>query len=155
MKYQTPKQYFFHLHHIRPRFKFAIEHVLIYMATEISKIGEQLSPKFKELVIDSIRKFPGNNSKSLKTINNWRTEISSLFGFIQNIKTENKSRPGLRAIELAENQDLINSFKIFLYFFQYPGGHLKAQENAKIIKQGIRFKPARFILRAPNKMKSL
>lgn len=146
MKYQTPKNYYHRLHHIRPRFKNDIETVLIYMATEIAKIEHQKKDKFAEAVNDAIRKFPGNITKTDKTINNWRTEISSLFGFIQTSKTKKESWAGLRAVELADKQDLVHSFKAFLYDFQYPGGHLKPHESAEFIKKGIRFKPAKFIL---------
>lgn len=47
---------------------------------------------------------------------------------------------------LNENQDLTQFFKFFLYSFQFPGGHLKPQDNIELIKLGIRFKPAKTIL---------
>lgn len=147
MHYITPKEYFFRLHHIRPRFKNNIENVLIYMATEISKIGKKGKDEFVDAVNSAIRKFPGNATKKIKTINNWRTEISSLFGFIQTSKSKNKCWPGIRAVELADGQDLVNSFKMFLYHFQYPGGHLKPHENRIIIEHGIHFKPAQYLLK--------
>ena len=145
MKYTIPKEFYCRLHHVRPRFKNDIENVLIYMATEISKIGRQGKKKFAKAVNDATYRFPGNVTKKPKTINNWRTEISALFGFIQNNKSE--SWAGLRAVELADMQDLVHSFKLFLYHFQYPGGHLKPHENALLIKKGIQFKPAQFILK--------
>jgi hypothetical protein len=52
----------------------------------------------------------------------------------------------LRAAELSEKQDLVEFFKTFLYFFQYPGGHIKPHETAYMIEQGIHFKPAQYIL---------
>lgn len=142
--YIIPSQYYYRLHHVRPRFKGDIENVLIYMASEISKLPEQQTDEFNDNVNAAIRLFPGNIQKKIKTINNWRTEISSLFGFIQT--KEGKSSPGLRANELAENQDLVESFKIFLYSFQYPGGHIKPHETLKMIEKGIRFKPTKYIL---------
>ena len=37
-EYKIPDEYFFRIHHVRPRFKGDIENVLIYMAEEISRI---------------------------------------------------------------------------------------------------------------------
>lgn len=142
--YKIPEEYYYRLHHVRPRFKGDIENVLIYMATELSKLPKQDYEDFKNNANAAIRLFPGNLNKTLKTINNWRTEISSLFGFIQ---TKNGvSYAGLRAKELSEKQDLIESFKIFLFNFQYPGGHNKPHETLKMLEAGIRFKPAKYIL---------
>ena len=41
IEYQIPDEYFFRLHHVRPRFKGDIENVLIYIAEEISRVGEK------------------------------------------------------------------------------------------------------------------
>lgn len=142
--YRTPEEYYFRIHHVRPRFKGDIENVLIYMATEISRIGEKPSQEFRDEVNAAIYRFTGNAHRKLKTINNWRTEISSLFGFI--ISNGITSKPGNRAIELSEHQDLVESFKVFLYNFQYPGAHIKSHEVLKMIEAGIHFKPAQYIL---------
>ena len=40
-EYKVPEEYFFRLHHVRPRFKGDIENVLIYVAEEISRVGEK------------------------------------------------------------------------------------------------------------------
>ena len=122
-EYQIPEQYYFRLHHVRPRFKGDIENVLIYVAEEIAKVGEKPKNDFVETVNAALFRYPGNAHRELKTINNWRTEISALFGFIEHTDTTDK--PGLRALELAENQDLVECFKVFLYNFQYPGAHIK------------------------------
>lgn len=142
--YKTPSEYCNRLHHVRPRFKGDKENVLLYLATEISKLPELPTKEFNNTLNSAIRLFPGNFNKTEKTINNWRTEISTLFGFI--ITKENKSAPGLRATELAENQDLLEFFKTFLFYFQYPGGHIKPHENRSIIEKGIKFKPAKYFL---------
>lgn len=144
-EYQIPSQFFFRLHHVRPRFKGDIENVLIYVAEELSRVGERPKGDFVNAVNDSLFKYPGNAHKALKTINNWRTEISSLFGFIE--KTDTTYKPGRRALELASKQDLVESFKIFLYNFQYPGAHIKSHEVLAQIKAGIKFKPAQYILK--------
>jgi len=145
--YSIPSKYYFRIHHVRPRFKNNVENVLIFIATEIAKLKEMEKDNFKDAVNNAVRRFPGNATLVPKTINNWRTEISALFGFIQEGSSPNTFKPGLRAKELAERQDLIESFKVFLYFFQYPGGHIKPHEVEKLISEGIRFKPAQYILK--------
>mgnify|MGYP002767343776 FL=1 len=142
--YEVPKQYYFRIHHVRPRFKGDIENVLIYMATEISKIPEQPERDFANQLNNAIRRYPGNGIRELKTINNWRTEISSLFGFY--IVENGITRPGQRAIDLANKEDLVEAFKIFLFSFQYPGAHIKPHEVLKQIDVGIHFKPVQYIL---------
>lgn len=143
--YQIPDEYFFRLHHVRPRFKGDIENVLIYVAEEIVRVGERNTNNFIAEVNEALFQYPGNAHKELKTINNWRTEISALFGFIEH--TETTEKPGRRAIELANNQDLVECFKIFLYNFQYPGAHIKPKGVLEQIEQGIKFKPAQYILK--------
>jgi len=146
MIYRTPDKYYFRIHHVRPRFKNNIEDVLFFMATEISKLDEMGKEEFKIALNDAIKLFPGNAIKKQKTIDNWRTEISALFGFIQTDQNKNTCKPSLRARELAEKQDLVENMKKFLYFFQYPGGHVKPHENYKMILNNLNFKPVRFIL---------
>lgn len=145
LMYQIPNEYYFRLHHVRPRFKGDIENVLIYVAEEISRVGEMPTDKFVTNVNNALFRYPGNAHRELKTINNWRTEISALFGFIEH--TNMTDKPGRRAIELANNQDLVECFKIFLYNFQYPGAHIKPQRVLEQIEQGIKFKPAQYILK--------
>jgi hypothetical protein len=142
--YETPKEYFFRLHHIRPRFKNDVENVLFYMATEIAKLKPEEHETFKQKLNSTIKFYPGNFSKELKTINNWRTEISSLFGLIE--YDGDISQPGRMALLLSESQDLIEFFRYFLFYFQYPGGHLKPRETLEYIKAGIRFKPAKYLM---------
>ncbi len=143
--YTVPDEYYIRIHHVRPRFKNDIENVLLYMAGEISKLPTSPKREFDEKLNEAIYKYPGNITKKLKTINNWRTEISSLFGFIVN--DGEICRPGKRAIELYDTEDLVESFKKFLYTFQYPGAHIKAHENKVLIESGVRFKPAQYILK--------
>ena len=143
-EYQIPEEYYFRLHHVRPRFKGDIENVLIYVAEEISRVGEKATDDFVADLNAALFRYPGNAHRELKTINNWRTEISALFGFIQH--TEITDKPGRRAIELANNQDLVECFKVFLYNFQYPGAHIKPKAVLEQVEQGIKFKPAQYIL---------
>lgn len=147
MTYTIPTNYNFRLHHIRSRFKENVESVLVYMASEIARINECQNDLFVQELNTSIRNFPGNATADQKTINNWRTEISKLFGFVQQGSMQGFLKPGLRANELADNQDLIMAFRNFLFLFQYPGGHIKPHYVANQIQAGIRFKPVKTILR--------
>lgn len=151
--YRVPDEHYIRIHHVRPRFKNDIENVLLYMAGEISKLEPLPKKLFDETLNEAIYKYPGNITKTLKTINNWRTEISSLFGFI--INDGQTSKPGKRAIELYETEDLIETFKKFLYTFQYPGAHIKAHENKILIEQGVNFKPIKSILKILKKAEEL
>ena len=120
--YEIPSDCFYRLHHIRPRFKNNVEDVLLFMATQIASLTPKERTLFKEDLNKAIRLYPGNISKTAKTIDNWRTEISALFGLIE--YNNNLLRPGTMAELLAEQQDLISFFRYFLFYFQYPGGHL-------------------------------
>lgn len=144
MIYKTPEDHFFRLHHIRPRFKNNCEEVLLFMAGAIFEIGEGDSEIFKELFREKIYQFPGNATLSLKTVDNWRTEISSLFALFFEI--EDWSYPSDLAIDLANSQDLSKFFKYFVHTFQYPGGHLKAETIIEIRDNKISFHPASFII---------
>lgn len=143
--YKIPEEYYFRIHHVRPRFKGDIENVLIYVASEVAKLSDMAEYDFASELNNAIRMYPGNAIRTEKTINNWRTEISALFGFF--ITEKGYTRPGKRAEELAEKEDLVEAFKKFLYTFQYPGAHIKSHEVAKQISAGIKFKPAQYILR--------
>jgi len=146
LTYHIPHEYYFRVHHIRPRFKNDVEDVLIFVAVEISKIPRSTKQEFMQKVNDAIRRYPGNAPKKIKTINNWRTEISSLFGLVEYGASYGECWSSAMANNLAVNQDLVEFFKYFLFYFQYPGGHLKPHETLKYIRAGVRFKPARYIL---------
>lgn len=143
--YKVPEEYYFRIHHVRPRFKGDIENVLLFVATEISKIPEQPEKDFANELNNAIRCYPGNGIREMKTINNWRTEISSLFGYY--IVDNGITKPGQRALDLASKEDLVEAFKIFLYSFQYPGAHIKSHEILKQIEYGVHFKPVQYILK--------
>ena len=144
--YKIPDDYYFRIHHVRPRFKGNVENVLIYMATEITNIGDKPRDEFNQDLNNSIKCFPGNAVAVKKTIDNWRTEISSLFGLFYE-DDEKYNHAMLRAKELAESNDLVKFFKLFLYYFQYPGAHIKANRILEQIEQGVHFKPAQYIIR--------
>ncbi len=147
MKYAVPPEYYYRIHHIRPRFKNDVENVLVFMATQLVKMPRMEREEFIEEANNAIRLYPGNATKELKTINNWRTEISSLFGLIEFDLELDEYWPSAMSYNLVDKQDLVEFFKYFLYYFQYPGGHLKPHETCKYINAGVKFKPAKYILR--------
>lgn len=144
-EYVIPPEYYFRIHHVRPRFKGDVENVLIFMAEEVAALSRMSVDDFAEAMNRAIYRYPGNAHREIKTINNWRTEISSLFGFVEH--HGDYDEPGRRAIDLASNQDLVEFFKAFLYCFQYPGAHIKSHAVLEQIEMGIHFKPAQAILR--------
>lgn len=146
MEYKIPEQFYFRIHHARPRFKNDVENVLIYVAESIAKLNPMSEADFAQRLNQAIYGYPGNAHKELKTINNWRTEISSLFGFVQH-NDNNIAEAGRRARELAEDGDLVAFFKTYLYSFQYPGAHIKSHAILEQIEHGIHFKPAQYILK--------
>ena len=142
--YRIPDEYFFRLHHVRPRFKNDVEEVLLYVATSISEMTVLPNNDFRNELNKVLFGFKKNATSTQKTIDNWRTEISALFGFIQ--ETNGYSQPSLMAKRLANNQYLDEFFNYFLFSFQYPAGHIKSQNVIKQIEAGVRFKPCQFIL---------
>jgi len=147
MKYTVPPEYYYRIHHIRSRFKNDVENVLVFIATHLVKIPRMGRGEFIDEANNAIRLYPGNATRELKTINNWRTEISSLFGLIEFDSELDQCWPSAMSHNLADKQDLVEFFKYFLYYFQYPGGHLKPHETCKYINAGVKFKPAKYILR--------
>jgi len=144
MTYKIPEEFFFRLHHVRPRFKNDVEEVLLYVATSISEMSVLVEKDFNSELNNVLYGFKKNSTSTQKTIDNWRTEISALFAFIQ--KKDGYLQPSKTAIRLANNQYLDEFFNYFLYSFQYPGGHIKSQNIIKQIEAGVKFKPCNFIL---------
>lgn len=143
--YRVPQQYYYRIHHVRPRFKSDVENVLLFMAEESCKIPDGPYREYSAAFNAAIRLYPGNEGVAEKTINNWRTEISSLFGFYIEDKQIDYTKTGEMAKVLATHQDLMQFFKYFLFTFQYPGGHTKKEVVLDMIQHGIRFKPAKYI----------
>jgi len=143
--YQIPPQYFYRLHHVRPRFKNNVEEVLLYVANAITELDKMPKQAFDIELKNILFKFKKNTTAADKTIDNWRTEISALFAFIQ--ETHNEFFASLTARRLSTNQYLDEFFNYFLYTFQYPAGHVKPHTAIKHIRHGIKFKPCDFILR--------
>ena len=144
--YQIAENNWHRIHFVRPRFKGNIENVLLYMANECCRIPACTCKEYRERYFNAIKMFPGNIDKTNKALNNWRTEIPALFGFYNENKELNRTETSPMAWFLYENQDLTQFMKLFLYSFQFPGGHMKAYDLKDIIQHNIRFKPAKTII---------
>ena len=144
--YHVPNEYRQRLHFVRARYKKDIENVLLYMAHECCKISECSCEEYNNKYFNAIKAFPGNIDKSDKALNNWRTELPALFGFYIEDRTTNRTKTSKMAYFLDEHQDLTQFLKFFLLSFQFPGGHLKPNENIKLISEDVRFKPAQYFI---------
>ena len=137
--YEVPTKFYQRLHHPRPRFKSNIENVLGYMAFSIAELDGECEYDFKGKILLAIRNFPGNSGLALKTLNNWRTEITALFSMINT--NEGSVLATDLSKELANTTNLKEFFLRFISTFQYPGGFLKNNEIEKIIVSNIHFHP--------------
>ena len=113
--YKIPDEYFYRLHHVRPRFKGDIENVLFYVAHICSELKELPVKEYAEKMNQAIYLFPGNSGSVEKTINNWRTEIAALFGFYIEDKKSGNTKTGETAYFLDKTQDLVQFFKFYLF----------------------------------------
>lgn len=145
--YHIPDNDYLRIHFVRPRFKSNIENVLLYIANECCKIETCSCREYATKINNAIRLFPGNISLTQKTIDNWRTEISALCAFYTEDKATNLTTTSKLSFFLNENQDLTQFFKFLMITFQFPGGHIKPSDNIDLISNGVRFKPAQFIIK--------
>lgn len=143
-KYKIPDEYFFRLHHVRPRYKDDVEEALLYVVTSIAELDSFEMKEYRTELNSKLREFKNNRKLEEKTIDNWRTEISAIFALIQ--EEDSYFKPSKMAVRLANNQYLDEFFNYFLYSFQYPGGHIKSHNIIKQIEAGVKFKPCNFIL---------
>ena len=144
--YQIPDKFWFRIHFVRPRFKSNIENVLLYMANECCRIPRCSCSEYNKRYFNAIKMLPGNIGMTRKTLDNWRTEIPALFGFYKENKKTDITETTQMAVFLHENQDLTQFLRLFLYSFQFPGGHMKAVDVKDIIYNNIKFKPARILI---------
>ncbi len=144
--YKIPDKYWFRIHFVRPRFKSNIENVLLYMANECCRIPKCSCSEYNQRYLKAIKMFPGNIDMTRKTLDNWRTEIPALFGFYKEDKDADITETSQMALFLHENQDLTQFLRLFLYSFQFPGGHMKPVDVKDLIHKKIRFKPVRTII---------
>lgn len=145
--YIIPDKDYLRIHFVRPRFKSNIENVLLYMANECCKIEPASCREYADKINNAIRLFPGNASLTQKTVDNWRTEISALCAFYTEDKASDRTETSRLSYFLNENQDLTQFFKFLMLSFQFPGGHIKPADNIELINNGVRFKPAQFIIK--------
>lgn len=145
--YRIPENDYLRIHFVRPRFKSNIENVLLYMANECCKVESTTCKEYAEQINRAIRLFPGNIDLAQKTIENWRTEISALCAFYKEDKKNDITETSRLSFFLNENQDLTQFFKFLMLSFQFPGGHIKPSDNVELITNGVRFKPAQFIIK--------
>ena len=145
--YKIPDKDYLRIHFVRPRFKSNIENVLLYMANECCKIEPTTCSEYASKINQAIRMFPGNIDLTQKTIDNWRTEISALCAFYTEDKISDRTETSKLSYFLNENQDLTQFFKFLMVSFQFPGGHIKSSDNIELIANGVRFKPAQYILK--------
>lgn len=137
--YEVPERYYQRLHHPRPRFKSNIENVLGYMAFSIAELDGQDEATFKDKLLSSIKNFLGNSELTIKTLNNWRTEITAIFSMVSTNEGCNFATDLSK--ELANTTNLKEFFLRFITTFQYPGGFLKNNEIEKILISDISFHP--------------
>ncbi len=141
--YTIPSEYYFRLHHPRPRFKNDVENVLGYVAFCIAQIGTRDNEEFKSQLRNGIRRYGGNASVAQKTIENWRTEIGALFSMY--VEGDVCSSPTQLSVDLADTSDLPNFFRGFVFSFQYPSGCLKPQVIGEMLAAGISYSPCRWL----------
>jgi hypothetical protein len=141
--YEVPTRFYQRLHHPRPRFKSNIENVLGYMAFSIAELDGQDESTFKDKILSAINDFPGNSGLAIKTLNNWRTEITALFSMVSTNKGYNFATDLSK--ELANTTNLKEFFLRFICTFQYPGGFLKSNEINKILISDIHFHPLQWL----------
>jgi hypothetical protein len=142
-KYTTPVQYFFPLHHVRPRFKNDVENTLFFMAFGISELGAMPKDNFNKALNTHIRGYGSNAVRTLKTVNNWRTEIPALFNMCKEVGGTKSGT--IISSDLANTSDLPQFFRNFIYAFQYPGGHLNSEAISEILTQKVSFHPGRWL----------
>lgn len=135
---------YFGIHHIRSRFKGEEESILPYIAECLCNIGEMKKDDFDQQFDDDILFHPKNAGKERKTIKNWRTEMTALFAL--KLEENDTVKPSDLSIDLAKTGDIIQYFRSFLNNFQYPGGYLTTKKIKSYIINGVRFKPAKYIL---------
>lgn len=81
-----------------------------------------------------------------KTIENYRTEMITLFGLVY-VTPEGIVQPSERTLLLWDNQDFYLFFKSFADKFQFPNAINSTHFTIERIQKGIKIKPASFILK--------
>ena len=142
MKYQTPQNSMLRSAFPRGRILSQVEDELAILTQFIVRFAPKTKDEFDKLVDTEYSKL---RSVSEKSIRNYRTEMTKLFGLIT-VGADEIVYPSPRTTLLVETQNFPLFFKTFCHRFQFPNGINKAQETTKQINANIHFKPAKFIL---------
>lgn len=137
--YKIPSEFLYELHHPRPRFKKNRENVFGNMAFSIAELDGKPITTFKDEIDIAIRNISGNEDIVQKTVDNWRTEITTLFSMKQELNGKVYATDLTK--ELANSTNLTRFFLRAMITFQYPGGFLKSHEIKKIVEAKILFNP--------------
>lgn len=119
-----------------------VEDELTILTQFIVKFAPKEKDEFDRLIDAEYAKL---RSVSAKSIKNYRTEMTKLFGLIT-VGSDGIVNPSPRTILLVESQNFPLFFKTFCHRFQFPNGINKPQETTKQIDAKVNFKPAKFIL---------
>jgi hypothetical protein len=141
--YKIPDEHFLRLHFERSRFSRRLEDMLLILSNRITNLGILEKGKFDRLLDEIIRRTV-SVPLAEKTIKNQRTEMIRLFGLVKYV--DGLAVPGNRLSFLAQTQDIPRFFKSFCKQFQFPGGFLKPDKVSAMVREGVKFKPARYIL---------
>ena len=142
MNYQTPTKYLLRCAFPRGRILSQIEDELSILTQFVSRFTPKDKEQFDTLIDSEYAKL---RSVSAKSIKNYRTEMTKLFGLIT-VGSDGVVQASERTNLLVESQNFPLFFKTFCHRFQFPNGINKPQETAKQIEAGAQFKPAKFIL---------
>ncbi|MHB1908202.1 MAG: protein NO VEIN domain-containing protein [Nitrososphaerales archaeon] len=142
--YEIPEQNYYPLKFPRSRFIGEVREILYYLSLNLVTIGTQRKAKFDKLFDDVIREIIKGEDSDQKTIDNIRTEMTTLFGLVTH--ESDRVSPSKRIDLLAKTGDTVQFFRSFCYFFQWPGGFNKEHVIASHLEKKIKFKPAKMIL---------
>lgn len=142
MMYRVPQEHMLRCAFPRGRVLKQVEDDLSILTQLIVKFTPNESKEFDRLIDEEYGKM---RSVSLKSIKNFRTEMTRLFGLI-NVSENGMVTPSKRTELLVETQNFPLFFKTFCHKFQFPNGINKPQETIKFLEAGVHFKPAKFLL---------
>jgi len=142
MVYKTPSEHFLRCAFPRGRLLSQVEDDLAILTQLIARFSPTTKDRFDELID---KEYARLRSAKTKTIRNYRTEMTKLFGLTV-VGDDDMVEPSSRTSTLIDSQNFPLFFKSFCNRFQFPNCINKPQETAKQIQAGVKFKPAKFIL---------
>lgn len=145
MSYPLEPKDHFRLHFVRPRFMSNNEEDLINLCTLLVEEGEwrktaaaaAFRPKLR-------RRMPHLSASNDKTVDNYFTEVTSLFSLYE--FDGDQAFVGMNAVRLAEKQNIFEFFLHHVSKFQFPGGHVTHETAMNHARNGIKFKPGKFLI---------